>query len=237
MFREALLESSPVLHKRSPWPMATAFTLQFIIASALTLLPLISTGILPLNAHLAPPPQYVPIDPVREAPAATANTTHNTVNLPNREVVQVVDLNPALPSPFRIPRGAPSDTVAPSANPQIGVEGGCSSCNMLIPDYHTPPPPPIREFVISHSMEAFLLNKVIPEYPVTARLAGVQGDVKLHAIIAKDGTIQSLTVTSGPVLLQEAALKAVQQWRYRPYMLNGVAVEVETVITVSFKRS
>jgi protein TonB len=59
--------------------------------------------------------------------------------------------------------------------------------------------------------------------------------VKLHAIIATDGTIQSLNVIDGPPLLAEAAREAVRQWRYRPYILNGRPVEVETLITVNFK--
>jgi protein TonB len=64
----------------------------------------------------------------------------------------------------------------------------------------------------------------------------MQGQVKLHAIIARDGTIQSLSAVSGPPLLVRAALDAVSQWRYRPYILNGEAVEVETFITVNFRK-
>jgi periplasmic protein TonB len=60
--------------------------------------------------------------------------------------------------------------------------------------------------------------------------------VRLHAIIARDGTIQSLNVISGHPLLASAALDAVRQWRYRPYLLNGEAVEVETFITVNFRK-
>jgi len=67
-------------------------------------------------------------------------------------------------------------------------------------------------------------------------LAGIQGEVRLHAVIAKDGTIQSLSVTSGQPILAQAALEAVRQWRYRPYLLNGKAVEVETFITVNFRK-
>jgi len=69
-------------------------------------------------------------------------------------------------------------------------------------------------------------------------MAGIiraHGVVRLHAIIATDGTIQSLNVIEGPPLLAEAAKEAVRQWRYRPYILNGRPVEVETMITVNFK--
>ena len=56
----------------------------------------------------------------------------------------------------------------------------------------------------------------------------------LDAIIGKDGTIRDLNVVSGPDMLQQAAIDAVQSWRYRPYMLNGEPVEVRTKINVIF---
>lgn len=90
--------------------------------------------------------------------------------------------------------------------------------------------------VVSQLTEAQLLNKVEPVYPRLAVLSGVQGQVLLHAIIARNGTIQSLNVISGPPLLIRAATEAVSQWRYRPYVLNGEAVEVETFITVNFRK-
>jgi protein TonB len=73
-----------------------------------------------------------------------------------------------------------------------------------------------------------------PPYPPLARQARIQGTVKLEAVISKEGTIENLTVVSGHPLLIQAALDAVKQWRYRPTMLNGVAVEVVTTIDVNF---
>jgi protein TonB len=67
-----------------------------------------------------------------------------------------------------------------------------------------------------------------------ARNARVQGQVLLTAIISKDGSIQDLRVLSGHPLLVQAALDAVRQWRYKPYLLNGEPVEVETTVTVNF---
>jgi TonB family protein len=90
--------------------------------------------------------------------------------------------------------------------------------------------------IVSQLTEAQLLNRVEPVYPHIAVLTGVQGQVKLHAIIARDGSIQSLNVISGHPLLVRAAAEAVGQWRYRPYILNGEAVEVETFITVNFRK-
>jgi protein TonB len=80
------------------------------------------------------------------------------------------------------------------------------------------------------------VNRVEPVYPHLAAIAGIQGQVKLHAIIARNGSIQSLNAISGHPLLVRAALDAVGQWRYRPYYLNGEAVEVETFITVNFRK-
>ena len=83
-------------------------------------------------------------------------------------------------------------------------------------------------------MAGNLLEKAQPVYPAVARAAHVSGAVVLHAIIAKDGTVKNLSVVSGPQLLQSAAVDAVQQWKYRPYLLNGTPTEVDTTITVNF---
>jgi len=64
----------------------------------------------------------------------------------------------------------------------------------------------------------------------------VQGEVTLHAIIARDGSIKSLSAIAGHPLLLQAAKEAVLQWQYRPYVLNGEPIEVETYIVVNFKK-
>jgi protein TonB len=79
-----------------------------------------------------------------------------------------------------------------------------------------------------------LIRKVQPEYPALARIAHVSGTVRLRAIIGIDGRIRELEVLSGSSFLQGAAVAAVREWRYRPTLLNGQAVEVETLITVNF---
>ena len=81
---------------------------------------------------------------------------------------------------------------------------------------------------------AAILRKVDPVYPAIAKTAHVSGTVMLHAIIAKDGSIQELTYVSGPALLMKAAMDAVHEWRYKPTMLNGDPVEVDTTISVVF---
>ena len=79
-----------------------------------------------------------------------------------------------------------------------------------------------------------LLNKVAPEYPQAAKDSRTQGTVVLRAIISKEGHIRDLHVVSGPKLFQQSALDAVRQWEYRPYLLNGAPVEVETTINVVY---
>jgi protein TonB len=79
-----------------------------------------------------------------------------------------------------------------------------------------------------------LIKRVEPAYPPLAKAARVQGDVVLSAIIDANGQITNLQLVSGHPMLVPAALTAVRQWRYKPYLLNGQPVEVETTITVIF---
>src|SRR6185312_3875221 len=83
-------------------------------------------------------------------------------------------------------------------------------------------------------MAGQILSRVDPIYPDIARAAGVSGEVVLHAIIGKSGEIQALQAISGPEMLKGAAIEAVKQWTYRPYLLNGEPTEVDTTITVTF---
>ena len=82
--------------------------------------------------------------------------------------------------------------------------------------------------------EGSLAYRLQPTYPPLARAARIQGEVRLRAIISKAGTIENLAVLSGHAMLVAAAVDAVRQWRYHPYMLNGEPVEVETEVTVNF---
>jgi protein TonB len=82
--------------------------------------------------------------------------------------------------------------------------------------------------------EGRLILKTTPVYPAIAKAAGISGTVTLTAIISKTGTIENLRVTGGPAMLQQAARDAVQTWRYRPYLLDGQPVEVETTVSVIF---
>jgi TonB family protein len=83
--------------------------------------------------------------------------------------------------------------------------------------------------------QALLLQRVPPSYPEQALKAGLQGAVVLQAWIGQDGSIRDLKLVNGSLLLGQAAVKAVKQWRYKPYLRNGVAVEAETYVTVNFR--
>jgi protein TonB len=98
-----------------------------------------------------------------------------------------------------------------------------------------PPPPPLTHpRRISHWAEGNLIYRVQPIYPTLAREARIQGAVELRAIISKSGTIENLVLLRGHPMLAPAAINAVRQWRYRPYLLNSEPIEVETEITVNF---
>jgi protein TonB len=97
-----------------------------------------------------------------------------------------------------------------------------------------PPKPTVKTPPISRMMEGNLIYKPQPVYPPMARAVRVQGAVVLRAIISKTGTIENLQTLSGHPLLVPSAIEAVKRWRYRPYVLNGEPVEVETQVTVNF---
>ena len=82
-----------------------------------------------------------------------------------------------------------------------------------------------------------LIRRVNPEYPEKARRKRIQGTVVLHAVISKEGDIADLSAVSGDPLLVKSALKAVKQWKYKPYFFQGKPVEVSTEIRVNFTLS
>jgi protein TonB len=101
------------------------------------------------------------------------------------------------------------------------------------------PPPPVVEKPrrVSRMMDGLLIHRVQPDYPNIAKQAGIQGAVVIAALIGKEGVIENLHVLNGHPLLIPAAVNAVKQWRYRPYILNGDPIEVDTQITVKFSLS
>jgi protein TonB len=82
--------------------------------------------------------------------------------------------------------------------------------------------------------ESNIIYRVQPSFPPLARAARIQGAVRLRATISKTGTIENLSIVSGHPMLVASAIEAVKKWRYRPYLLNGEPIEVETEINVNF---
>jgi protein TonB len=126
-------------------------------------------------------------------------------------------------------------------NSSSGVDGGTGSVlgGLIGSGPAAPPPPPkpaapSRIRVGGNVEAASIINKVAPQYPPIAKTAHVSGTIILHAIISKEGSIQELQYVSGPPLLMKAAMDAVKEWRYKPTLLNGEPVEVDTTIDVVF---
>ena len=235
MFEDSTFESTGSIRTRSRGWMIAALGLNSSIVLALVLVPLIHPEALPrqLVSILMTAPAPPPSAPPRLArPAASAASSSATM----------------LPDPMAAPRQIPH-TIAmindPGPAPTGTVVGSLDASNGEIDStgdvFHSQPQPrvvhpdaklPVR--LPSELAAGLLIRKVIPQYPALAKAARAEGTVVLSATIAKDGTIANLRVMSGPAMLQQAALDAVSQWRYRPYLLNGEPVAVDTTVNVVF---
>jgi protein TonB len=236
MFGDTLLESSAP-RKGKRWPMATAFTAEAIVGGLLVIVPLLSTGVIPVSARA---PIYTRIKPVTLEPVKRIRTDHTSSSGaansgPRMEAVVLFNDNPNA-----IYRGAPVDITTNPAEVRDPEPNGKGSKRLSDFMSDGPATPNVKfggpKRITSQLSEGQLVNRVEPVYPHIAAVSNIQGQVKLYAIIGRNGRIQSLNVISGHPLLAHAALEAVEQWRYRPYVLNGETVEVETFITVNFKK-
>jgi protein TonB len=230
MFDQLVISSPNPTKTHKSWTVALSAIVQSIILGILILIPLIYTEALPkgmLNTFLVapapPPPPPPPAAPVKAVRAP-----------------RVVQLNKMV-APTVIPKNvAIVKDEAPVIYTNGGVDGGTGGgiLNGIIGSGGSGPPPPpkaaSRIRVGGNVQAAALVNKVTPQYPPIAKTAHVSGTVILHAIIAKDGSIQELQYMSGPPLLMKSAMDAVKEWRYKPTMLNGEPVEVDTTISVVF---
>jgi protein TonB len=214
----------------------TSFGVQALVGGALLILPLLRPAGLPSLRQLSTP---VSLGQTLGEPAAVR--THASGN--------AAPSNPAaitLRMPARIPSSIPA--AGDDGPPTVGQVATCrelcgpgspdgvlsalaTSPRPIIPAAPVRVAPPVR---ISHMDEGDLVRKILPVYPVLARNARVQGQVVLQAVISKQGAIENLKVVAGHPMLVPAAIEAVRQWRYRPYVLNNEPVEVETLITVNF---
>jgi len=239
IFCDSLLEASWAQRSRRSWTTLTSFGLEALAIGALLVIPLWKTVGLPSTHTLSTPVSLVANTPVRTAPAAQPHggtPSPRTTNVEAPRVLQPshihhgVDNGPVDPAPEPIGIGGP-DTGPITSGPSIP---GAPTSSDPMPVAPPAPHPVIRTVRISSMLEGSLLHRVQPAYPPLARTARIQDPVVLAAVISKAGVIENLRVISGPPMLVKAALDAVSEWRYRPYILNNEPVEVETQITVNF---
>jgi protein TonB len=240
MFEDSLIESAGRIRTKRGWTTLLSFVLQVFLIGILVLIPLIYTEALPkqqlVSFLVAPPPPPPPPPPAAEVVRAV-------------KVIQTDIVDGQLRTPTKIPQKIQmiTEDEPPPAVASGGVVGGVpggvpggqmggvlggiiSSTPVAVPKVAAPSRVRVSQGVVQGNA----ISQPKPLYPQMARMARVQGSVILQAVISKNGAIENLRVVSGHPMLQQAALDAVRQWRYRPYLLNGEPVEVETQITVNF---
>jgi protein TonB len=249
LFEDSLVDSSVAQRKRRTWATFLSFVLQLFLIGLLLLLPLWFTDVLPKQQLLtfleAPPPPPPPPPPAASTPSAakvvkvTSNIANGRLRTPSRipSKVQMIKQDDA-PPPVATTGGVVGGVLGGIPGGQLGgVIGGIISSNSslaAVPTLSKPVPTVQRVHISQGVTKGLLTYRVEPTYPPLAKQARIQGVVVLTAIIGNDGNIQNLQVVSGHPMLAPAAIEAVKHWRYKPFLLNGQPVEVETTITVTF---
>jgi len=135
-----------------------------------------------------------------------------------------------------VSKSAPAE--APQALPVIGITSGGNdkAISGLMDSAGSVRTPVLRTVKISQGVsQGLLLKKVAPDYPMQARQLRVEGAVQLEATVSKEGNVTGVKVLGGHPILARAATDAIKRWKYKPYLLNGQPVEIETQITINFK--
>ena len=151
------------------------------------------------------------------------------------QMIKEEEAPPPMPAAGGVVGGVPGGIPGGQMGGVIGSVISSTSSLAAVPKFVPATPQRIR--ISGGVTKGLLIHRVEPVYPPLARAARVQGDVVLNAIIDGNGQIQNLQLVSGHPMLVPAAIAAVRQWRYKPYLLNGQPVEVETTITVIFTLS
>jgi len=236
MFEDSTFESMGRIHTRSRGWMVATLLFNGSILLCLILIPLIYPEALPHQrfAYLmtTPPPPPPTPPPAEDHPA---QVFHGAPQMPDGVLTAPI-LIPRTPFIPNAPEQATGETLiglGESSGSPNGPGGIFQTHRPAV--IHTETRGPVR--VPSTIVAGLLVHKVTPTYPPIAVEARQEGTVILQATISKSGTIENLRVVSGPPMLQQAALDAVQRWAYRPYLLNGEPVEVETTVNVVFTMS
>jgi periplasmic protein TonB len=228
IFSDSLLDASDGSRQRRRSTL-TSTTLQGILVGSLLAFSMLHVETLPqsqLVSRLVAPSQ--PSMEMRHEFHASSHqlVTSRPVMLPSYE--------PRGIAPEREPSPGPPSVNIEDLRSNSGPVGVPFATGTELPVVFPPPPIAVKPVRISRIMEGNLIRRVQPTYPPLARQARIQGSVVLSAVISRDGMIERLQVLNGQPMLEQAAIEAVRQWRYRPYLLNGEPIEVETQITVNF---
>jgi protein TonB len=223
--------------------------LQLFVIGLLLLLPLWFTDVLPKQQLLvfleAPPPPPPPPPPAASTPPTTkvvkvtSNIVSGRLRAPSRipAKVQMIKEDDA-PPPVATTGGVIGGVPGGIPGGQLGgvIEGIISaSSSLAAAPALSKPVPVVQRIRISQGVtQGLLIFRIEPTYPPLAQQARIQGVVVMTALIDKSGNVQRLQVVSGQPLLAPAAIEAVKQWRYKPFVLNGQPLEVETTVTVNF---
>ena len=249
MFADSILDFGKQ-NKRHAFATTTSFVLNCLAVGVMLIMPLVFTENLPkaqlLTFLVAPPPPPPPPPPAAERGQRVVH--HIQTDLLNTgqlrtpsKIPQKVQMIKEEDAPPPMPTGAGGVIGGIGGTPggQIGGVIGSivSSTSNLSAVPKFVPPTPQRVRISQGVTKGLLIQKTEPQYPPLARAARVQGEVVLSAIIDANGQITNLQLVSGHPMLVPAAISAVKQWRYKPYLLNGQPVEVETTITVIFSLS
>ena len=243
MFEDSLLESAGRLRTKRRWTTMLSFLLQGLLIGLLVLIPLIYTEALPRQQLMTflvapppppppPPPAAMPVKVVRVIQTDIINGQLRTPTKIPEKVAMIKEESAPPPMTMAgviggVPGGVPGGSMG-------GVIGGIiGSTPVAVPKQVMP----TRVRVSAGVQQGNLISQVKPMYPVIAKSARISGAVVLQAEISKQGTIEHLQVISGHPMLVQSAVEAVKQWRYKPYLLNGEPVPVETTITVNFTLS
>jgi periplasmic protein TonB len=239
MFEDMVVSSARPTKTNKPWTVVISMIFQTLFLGILILIPLIYTEALPKTMMatllVAPPPPPPPPPPPAATPVVKVKPQVHLMDAGKLVAPKVIPKEvkiikeEAEPDMGAATGGVPGGVAGGSLGGTIGgVIGGMGGA--------PPPPKPAQQRIRQGGsvQAALLVNKVQPVYPPLARQTRIAGTVRLHAIISKSGSVESLEVISGHPLLVRAAMDAVQQWRYKPTLLNGEPVEVDTTIDVIF---
>jgi len=250
LFADTLLGTNGGQRGQRTCATLVAVVLQCLLVSVLILVPLWFTDVLPepqlVTFLVAPSPPPPPPPPAAPAPAASkvvkvaTDIVNGRLRTPTRipEKVQVIkEFEP--PPPVATIGGVVGGVPGGIPGGQLGgVIGGIINATpgvAAVPKLSKPVPTVERVRVSQGVTKGMVVYRVEPTYPPLARQARIQGVVVLTAMIDREGNIENLQLVSGHPMLAPAAIDAVKHWRYKPFLLNGQPVEVETTVTVTFQ--